>query len=526
MSNLKENEISCFDKGLFFFSKIIRFFTKLSYYREKNQKYKIYKIGRLIIILLNTILLPFYSDLELSNPIYYLIEFLFVIFYFINFSIKQISFGSFKNKKGYFNDLWNIFEFSQLIIGIICSMPKMRKNKYICWFRGLRPFTLIKDIPQLNLIFSSVLMSLKEMINVFILLLFIFLSYSILAVNIWSGIYYRRCRINSFPINGSFEIISNSTTLCGGLNQCHNCYSIYDFYINHTFLLTQDVNTELRINELNQGYSTFDNFIKAFLTIYNCMTLNGWSKIMYMVQNGYSYSGSSIFFVSLVIILNYLVLNFTIAILMDNIEKNMNKDNNGKIKIKLIDFEAEGNKILVNKTYNIFNSFKFFFKYISSFKLFKHVIPKYVHHSQYNITYYCYIISQQPIWDYITYIIIIINIILLSNINEVHSKLKLVIDYCIIIIFGLDCTLKLFGMGFKNYFTETSNLFDLITAILVTIEFIITRTTVLSVIYLLKTLNIIKGLKDFKQFNVMMELLKKTIQNILLFFFLIIPSLH
>ena len=521
MSNLKENEISCFDKGLFFFSKIIRFFTKLSFFLEKTQKNKIYKIGRIIILLLNTILLPFYSDLEISNPIYYIIELLFVILYFINFSIKQISFGLFIHKKGYFNDLWNIFEFSQLIIGIICSFPKMRKNKYICWFRGLRPFTLIKDIPQLNLIFSSVLMSLKEMINVFILLLFIFLSYSILAVNIWSGIYYRRCRINPFPINGSFEIISNSTTLCGGLNQCDNCYSIYDFHLNDTFFLTQDINSELRIDELNHGYSTFDNFIKAFLTIYNCMTLNGWSKIMYMVQNGYSYSGSSIFFVSLVIILNYLVLNFTIAILMDNIEKNMNKDNNGKIKIKLIDFEAEGNKILVKKTYNIFNSFKFFFQFISSFKLFKHVIPKYDNHSEYKITYYCYIISQQPIWDYITYIIIIINIILLSNINDIHSELKLVIDYCIIIIFGLDCTLKLFGMGFKQYFTESSNLFDLITAIIVTIEFIITRTTVLSVIYLLKTLNIIKGLKDFKQFNVMMELLSKTIQNILLFFLLI-----
>ena len=521
MSNLKENEISCFDKGLFFFSKIIRFFTKLSYYLEKYQKYKIYKISRIIIILINTILLPFYSDLELSNPIYYIIEILFVILYFINFSIKQISFGLFKHKNGYFNDLWNIFEFSQLIIGIICTMPKMRKNKYICWFRGLRPFTLIYHIPQLNLIFSSVLMSLKEMINVFILLLFIFLSYSILAVNIWSGIYYRRCRINPIPINGSFEIISNSKTLCGGLNQCNNCYSIYDFHLNDTYFLTQDVNSELRIDELNYGYSTFDNFIKAFLTIYNCMTLNGWSKIMYMVQNGYSYSGSTIFFVSLVIILNYLVLNFTIAILMDNIEKNMNKDNNCKIKIKLIDFEAEGNKILLNETYNFINNFKYFFKFIRSFKLFKHVIPKYVHHSQYKITYYCYIISQQPIWDYITYIIIIINIILLSNINDIHSELKLIIDHFIIIIFGLDCTLKLFGMGFKNYFTETSNLFDLITAIVVIIEFIITRTTVLSVIYLLKTLNIIKGLKDFKQFNVMIELLSKTIQNILLFFLLI-----
>ena len=164
----------------------------------------------------------------------------------------------------------------------------------------------------MEVIFGSILMSLKEMINVFILLLFIFLAYAILAVNIWGGIFYRRCRVNPFPINGTFDIISDSKTLCGGLNQCENCYSIFDFDNNNTYFLKYNVNEELRIDELNQGYSTFDNIFKAFLTIYNCMTLNGWSKIMYMVQNGYSYTGSSIFFISLVIILNYLVLNFTI----------------------------------------------------------------------------------------------------------------------------------------------------------------------------------------------------------------------
>ena len=523
MPKQKEREISILDKSLFFFSKIIiPFFTKLSYLFEKCLQFKIYKIGRIIILILNSILLAFYSDLESSKPIHYIIEKIFLFIYFINFSIKQISFGSFKNKKGFFYDFWNIFEFSQLIIGIICTLPKIRKNKYICWFRGLRPFSLIKEIPQLNLIFSSVLMSLQEMINVFILLLFIFLVYSVLAVNIWGGIFYRRCRVNSFPINGKFEIINNSNILCGGLNQCNNCYSIFDFYKNGTYFIRNNINEELRIEELNEGYSTFDNFFKAFLTIYNCMTLNGWSKIMYMVQNGYSYSGSTIFFASLVIILNYLVLNFTIAILMDNIEKNVKKDNQErKIKIKLIDFEAEANKILIKKTSTFLNSFKFFYKYIMSFKLFKNVIPKYVHHSQYKFTYYCYFIYQQPIWDYITYIIIFINVILLSKKENEYSKFKLYIDYCIVVIFDVDCILRLFGRGLNKYISETSNIFYLITSCLVTVEFIITKTTVLSVIYLLKTLNIIKGIKEFKQFNVMIDLLSKTILNILLFFMLI-----
>jgi len=521
----EENEsdiILIYDNLLYFFSnKVFGFFNKLSLICEQYQKIEIYKKIRIIILLINTILLSLYSDINSSKPFYYTIEIIFLIFYFIDFLIKQISFGLYRNKKGYLKNKWNIFEFSQLLIGIISSFPKMRKNKYICWYRGLRPFSLIKEIYELKIIFDAILTSLKEMINVFILLLFIFLVYAVLAVNIWSGIFYRRCRINPIPINGTFEIIDYSNTLCGGLNQCENCYSIFDFYQNGTYLFKNDINLELRIDELNHGYSTFDNFFKAFLTIYNCMTLNGWSKIMYLVQNGYSYTGSSIFFISLVIILNYLVLNFTIAILMDNIEKNSQK-NDDKYYFKLIDFEEEANKILYKKKFISSNRFKILWNYFSSFHFFKKVIPKYIHHSKYKITFYCYYISQQPIWGHLTYIITFTKVILLLQVKKIYSnKFNLIIDYIIVILFDIDCILKIIGNGFKNYFTQTLNLFDLIIAISVSIEFVLSKKSVLSVLFLLRTLNIIKDFKVLRNFNIMIFLVGKTIQNILLFFILI-----
>ena len=516
------DKIPVYDYLLYIFSnKFFEFFKKLSLICEKYQKIQIYKKTRIIILLINTILLSLYSDLNESKSFYDIIESIFLIFYFIDFSIKQISFGLYKHNKGYLKNKWNIFEFSQLLIGIICLFPKMGRNKYICWYRGLRPFSLIKEIYELKIIFDAILTSLKEMINVFILLLFIFLVYAVLAVNIWSGIFYRRCRVNPFPINGTFEIILNSNTLCGGLNKCDNCYSIFDFYQNGTYLFKNDINLELKIDELNHGYSTFDNFFKAFLTIYNCMTLNGWSKIMYLVQNGYSYSGSSIFFISLVIILNYLVLNFTIAILMDNIEKNSLK-NNEKYKFKLLDFEEEANKILYKKKFISSSKFKILWNYFSSFQFFKKIIPKYIHHSKFKITFYCYYIVQQPIWGHLTYIITFIKIILLLKVKQIYSnKFNLIIDYIIVILFDIDCLLKIIGNGFKKYFTQTLNLFDLIISISVTIEFILTKKSVLSVIFLLRTLNIIKGFKELRNFNIMIFLVGKTIQNIFLFFILI-----
>ena len=511
---------------LFFNFRILPFFEKITLLCVEIEKSKIFKYFMIIILLINSICLSFYSDIEITNPIFYTLEIFFLIFYFIQSSIKQITYGLFKEEIGYLNNFWNILEFLELIIGILCQFHPFNRNKYICWFRGLRPFLLIKEIPKLEIVFSSLISSFKEMINVFILLLFIFLSYSVLAVNIWGGIFYRRCRINSIPKNGKFEIEKENINLCGGLNECDNCYSIFDFNNkNKTFLLTYDKYQELKIPELNYGYSTFDNFFKAFLTIYNCMTLNGWSKIMYMVQNGYSYTGGSIFFISMVILLNYIVLNFTIAILMDNFEKKLIHDSGNKKKkgptIKLIDLEIEAKKILFDHKFSLWSKFTFLWEYIKSFKFFKKVSPILIRHKKNPITFYFYTISQQPIWGHINYIIIVIKIIILCKANDDESLFQKIIDILIIIILDFDLLFKIIGMGLKDYVKNTTYLFNLFMTLLVNIEFYVFRTTVTSIAFLLKTLNIIKGLKGFKRFNIIIELLRKTLESIIIFVALI-----
>ena len=515
-----------YDKIVFFFTlKIIPFFREITLICLKIEKSLFFRYLMILILLINSILLSFYSDLETMEPIYYSIERIFLFFYFIQSSIKQISYGLFLEGKGYLNNFWNILEFLELLIGILCQISPFHTIKYICWFRGLRPFLLIKEIPKLEIIFSCLISSFKEMINVFVLLLFIFLAYSVLAVNIWGGIFYRRCRINPIPKNGKFEIEKNNINLCGGLYKCNNCYSIFDFSNNNnTFFLTYDKYNELQIPELNYGYSTFDNFFKAFLTIYNCMTLNGWSKIMYNVQNGYSYSGGSFFFISMVFLLNYIVLNFTITILMDNFEKKLIQDEEKQKKtspIKLIDLEIEAKKILLKQKFSIWSKFNFLFEYIKSFSFLKKVSPSLVRHQEFPITYYFYIISQQPIWGHINYIIIVINIIILCEAKEKKTSFQKIVENLIIIILDFDLLFKFVGLGLKHYFENSISIFNFFMTIIVNIEFLIFGTTVSSIAFLLKTLNIIKGLKGFKTFNIIIDLLRKTIESIIIFVALI-----
>ena len=65
----------------------------------------------------------------------------------------------------------------------------------------------------------------------------------------------------------------------------------------------------------NWGYTTFDSIVPAFTTIFQCITLEGWTQIMYvnMDVNG-DITTAAVFF-SLVLIGSFFLLNLTIAIL-------------------------------------------------------------------------------------------------------------------------------------------------------------------------------------------------------------------
>ena len=147
--------------------------------------------------------------------------------------------------------------------------------------------------------------------------------------------------------------------------------------------------------------------------------------------------------------------------------------------------------------------------------------PSLVRHQEFPITYYFYVISQQPIWGHINYIIIVINIIILCEAKEKKTSFQKIVENLIIIILDFDLLFKFVGLGLKHYFENSISIFNFFMTIIVNIEFLIFGTTVSSIAFLLKTLNIIKGLKGFKTFNIIIDLLRKTIESIIIFVALI-----
>ena len=104
------------------------------------------------------------------------------------------------------------------------------------------------------------------------------------------------------------------------------CNSNEKIYLGGKFFLNSahKFSDERKILELNFGFTNFDNIGNALLTVHQLSYVQGWSKIMYIIQNGYNFNVPAFFFISSIIILNYFILNFTIGIMLNSHREGLN----------------------------------------------------------------------------------------------------------------------------------------------------------------------------------------------------------
>lgn len=80
---------------------------------------------------------------------------------------------------------------------------------------------------------------------------------------------------------------------------------------------------DTKYKELNFGITTFDTIGSSYLTIFQCTTLEGWTNVMSMIADGYNLYTVSVYFLLLVVVCSYFLLNLTVAVMLDNF-KNLN----------------------------------------------------------------------------------------------------------------------------------------------------------------------------------------------------------
>lgn len=276
------------------------------------------------------------------------------------------------------------------------------------------------------------------------------------------------------------------------------CGSNYDALGNARFI-DQPVDTHkdpaTLISDFNYGYTNFDNFGDAFITIYQVITGEGWSAIMYYCQDSIGYYYSSIYFLSIIIIGMFVVLQLILAILEENFNatsnitkvrtmsepqlnaaavphlvvntairnsnKNDDEDDDDDNRIK---FNNEDNP----RPYSLLSTdSKDEYTYLTLYTKMKYVVSKFV---------------SSDLFEWISIVIVAVNTIILMmdsypvNINKANNLQ--IINEILVILFVLEMILKNLVLGLKQYWTDTFNFFDGIVNFISLVEFFISTPVI------------------------------------------------
>jgi hypothetical protein len=220
-------------------------------------------------------------------------------------------------------DMWNRIDFFIVLMSWVGLAPGVGNVQFLRMVRVLRPLRSMNRIPGMGLLFSALLDSLKPLMDVAALLLLVILLFGTVGINLFQGRLHSRCVWPTNPVEaatiGWDDRPCNSDAPIG-----RQCLALFDnsTAANGTFVQTICVtNFTLFANpNVTGGWVHFDHFGGAFVTIFQVITQEGWTDIMYIYEDAFNTYVSTAYFCSLVIIGNWFMLSFFVAVLAEEYE--------------------------------------------------------------------------------------------------------------------------------------------------------------------------------------------------------------
>merc|ERR1719167_205302 len=221
--------------------------------------------------------------------------------------MKIIAQGFFQHQNAYLRNGWNILDFTIVIIGVVSTILSTMKIeqfdvKALRAFRVLRPLRLVSGVPSLQVVLNSIIMAMIPLLHIALLVIFVILIYAIIGLELFSGILHKTCFDN---VTG--EMMEDPIP-CGGNYNCPEGTYCGEFW-----------------DGPNYGITNFDNFLHSMLTVFQCVTLEGWTEILYWVHDAMGNSWQFIYFVSMVVLGAFFVMNLILGVLSGEFSKEKEK---------------------------------------------------------------------------------------------------------------------------------------------------------------------------------------------------------
>ncbi|XP_066152799.1 muscle calcium channel subunit alpha-1 isoform X1 [Euwallacea fornicatus] len=266
----------------------------------------------LMTIFANCVALAVYTpfpngDSNTTNTYLEKIEYIFLVIFTAECIMKIIAYGFLMHPGAYLRNGWNLLDFTIVVIGMISTALSFLTRdsfdvKALRAFRVLRPLRLVSGVPSLQVVLNSILRAMVPLLHIALLVLFVIIIYAIIGLELFSGQMHKTCYKDS--TNESMEV----PITCGDGFNCSAGYTC-----------------GLDWEGPNAGITNFDNFGLAMLTVFQCITLEGWTDVLYNIQDALGREWQWSYFVSMVILGAFFVMNLILGVLSGEFSKEREK---------------------------------------------------------------------------------------------------------------------------------------------------------------------------------------------------------
>ncbi|XP_018307178.1 ca[2+]-channel protein alpha[[1]] subunit D isoform X2 [Mycetomoellerius zeteki] len=282
----------------------------------KVVEWKAFEYLILMTIFANCVALAVYtpypcSDSNLTNQYLEKIEYVFLVIFTVECVMKIIAYGFVAHPGAYLRNGWNLLDFTIVVIGMVSTVLTILMKegfdvKALRAFRVLRPLRLVSGVPSLQVVLNSILRAMVPLLHIALLVLFVIIIYAIIGLELFSGKMHKTCRHNITD-----EIMDDPVPCGSGGFQC---YQTGAYYCSKQFW-----------EGPNYGITNFDNFGLSMLTVFQCITLEGWTDVLYNIEDAMGSSWQWIYFISMVILGAFFVMNLILGVLSGEFSKEREK---------------------------------------------------------------------------------------------------------------------------------------------------------------------------------------------------------
>ncbi|XP_045931927.1 sodium channel, voltage gated, type VIII, alpha subunit b isoform X4 [Micropterus dolomieu] len=268
-------------------------------------------------ILTNCIFMTFSDPPEWSKQV----EYTFTGIYTFESLTKIVARGFAIDGFTFLRDPWNWLDFMVISMAYITEFVDLGNVSALRTFRVLRALKTISVIPGLKTIVGALIQSVKKLSDVMILTVFCLSVFALIGLQLFMGNLRNKCVIwpinmtEQYPPNGSrpfdwAEYIMNDTNfyflpgqldalLCGNSSDSGRC--------------PEGFTCMKAGRNPNYGYTSFDSFGWAFLTLFRLMTQDFWENL-YMLTLRAAGKTYMIFFVLVIFVGSFYLVNLILAV--------------------------------------------------------------------------------------------------------------------------------------------------------------------------------------------------------------------